>query len=147
MKRKNLTPLWDFLRSNRYRFLMAGMLFMYSCNLLDDEVLSSRQAFLGSFSVQQQCNSSRDNYTLTISPGSSSSEILLENMEPFGDEVIATVSGNIVTIASQRVRLKGQTSSVTVSGSGTLTDGSVIEIDFDYDFGGSFSCGLSGYKL
>ncbi|MDJ1501653.1 hypothetical protein [Xanthocytophaga agilis] len=147
MENKNLTLVRSFIRNHRYRLLMVGLLFMYSCNLLDEEVLNSRKAFIGSYTIQQKCGSSQDSYTLRITEGSSNSEILLSNVEPFGDEIIATVSGNILTISSQSVRLKGQTSSATVSGSGTLTDGSIIEINFEYDFGGTTSCGANGYKL
>ncbi len=147
MKRKNLTPVWHFLRTHRYRFLMVGMLFMYGCGLLDDEVLNSRQAFVGSFSVNQTevGTSNSENYTLSIQAGSNSNEILLSNLRPFKDQVIATVVGNQITIASQSVRING-TTSVKVSGSGTL-DGTTIEIDFDFDYGSYYNYNVTGYKL
>ncbi|MDJ1483860.1 hypothetical protein QNI16_25390 [Cytophagaceae bacterium YF14B1] len=147
MENKNLILVRSFIRNHRYRLLMVGLLFMYSCNLLDEEVLNSRKAFIGSYSIQQKCGNSQDPYTLVITEGSSSSEILLSGIEPFGDEIIATISGNILTISSQSVRLKGQTASAKVSGSGTLTDGSIIEINFEFDFGGTTSCKATGYKL
>jgi len=150
MKKQNLTPLWQFLRNHRYRILMIGMLFLYSCELTDDEVLSSRQAFVGSFEMKQTCGSSRDNYTLRIRTGSGNNEVLLDNVEPFGDELIATVNGNLLTISSQSVRLSGQSgqpTSVMVSGSGILTDGSILELEFDFEYGGSNSCSASGFKL
>ena len=137
-----------FASAHRYRFLIAALLFMYSCDLLDDEVLSSRQAFIGSFEMIQNCdNNARDRYTLRITAGSSSNEVLLTGIEPFGDEIIATVTGNVLTIASQSIRLRGQTTSVSVSGSGTLTDGTTLDITFRYNFGGRVSCTTGGAKL
>ncbi|MCU0353440.1 MAG: hypothetical protein MUD08_06825 [Cytophagales bacterium] len=148
MKKDIHISIRRFLFAYRYRFLVVTLLFMYSCDLLDDEVTSSRQAFIGSFEMIQNCdNNARDRYTLRITAGSSSNEVLLTGIEPFGDEIIATVTGNVLTIASQSIRLRGQTSSVNVSGSGTLTDGTSLDITFRYNFGGSVSCTTGGAKL
>lgn len=150
MKQPNFVAALRFFKGHRYQLLMVALLFLYSCELNDEEVLNSRVAFVGSFSVNQTCRgagNSTDKYTLRISQGAGSNGILLTNLRPFADEIVATVAGNTLTIRSQSARLSGQTRQVTISGSGTLTDGSVIEIDFDYDFGGNYSCGANGFKL
>jgi len=150
MKNPGFSDAARFFKSHRYRLLAAGLLFLYGCELSDEEVLNSRAAFVGSFNVNQTCrgaSSSTDKYTLRISQGTGGNGILLTNLQPFADEIVATVAGNTLTIRSQSARLSGQTRQVTISGSGTLTGGSVIEIDFDYDFGGNNTCAAKGFKL
>ncbi len=150
MKHPDFAAAARFFSNYRYRLFAVGLLFLYGCELTNEEVLNSRAAFVGSFSMNQTCrgaNSSTDRYTLRISQGSGGNTIILENMAPFATQIVATVAGNTLTISPQNVAFSGLARQATVSGSGTLTDGSVLEIDFDYDFGGNNSCGATGFKL
>ncbi len=149
MKSKNLTLVRQFVRNHRHRVLMVGMLLLYSCELTDDEVLNSRQAFISSFEMNQQCtiggSNSTEKYTLQIRAGSSSNSVWLTNLEPFPNEIEAIVSGNILTIPSQKTPYRGQ--NIEVSGSGTLTDGSILEINFEFEYGDFNTCEANGFKL
>ena len=150
MKHPDFAPALHFFRNYCRRLLAVGLLFLYGCELTNEEVLNSRAAFVGSFSMNQSCrgaNTSTDKYTLRISQGSGGNTILLENMAPFATKIVATVAGNTLTISPQNVAFSGLARQATVSGSGTLTDGSVLEIDFDYDFGGNNRCSAKGFKL
>jgi|GEM_PF-6074324 len=148
MTTPNPATTWQFFRNHRYRLLMVGLLFIYSCNLVDDEVLTSRQAFVGNFQVKQKERNStfEENYSLNIRASNKSNEVLLTNLRPFQDQVIATVVGNSLNIPSQSIRVSG-TQSVTVSGSGTLDNGSTLEISFSYNFGSPFRYTVTGFKL
>lgn len=139
-----------FFKSLHHRLLVAGLLLLCGCELTDEEVLNSRAAFVGSFNMNQTCRgaaNSTDRYTLRISQGTGSNTVLLEGLQPFGSRITATVAGNTLTINPQNAAFSGLARQASVSGSGTLTDGSVLEIDFEYDFGGNYNCGARGFKL
>lgn len=109
--------------------------------------IESRSVYYGNYTGNESCDQGQDNYTLTLSAGSSGiSCIQLSNVYNAGVNATATLSDTSFTIAHQSV---GQG---YVDGSGTFRNtGAGTEIHFTYriyDSSGSFlnSCTFVGTK-
>ncbi len=151
MKNSYVLLFTQIIRRYRYGLLMvAGFVLFYSCDLINDETLGSRDSFIGSYSVKQTCggsSSSSQSYTLRISKGSGSNGVLIENLSPFPNEIEATVIGNTLSIPAQNTPLGGNPVSVSGSGQVRTDNGVFLDIDFSYQNAGNNSCKLNGYKL
>ncbi len=110
-----------------------------SCNLSgndDDDVLITRNDYLGGWSANEICTTNGDSYTMPISAGSGSNEILMDAFHGYGWIVTATVNGNNLTIIPQTTQF-GE-----LTGSGEL-DGDLLLIN--YIVGGN-DCSLTATR-
>jgi hypothetical protein len=89
----------------------------------------SREKFLSSYSVSEVCGSGSDSYSSSITASTTEiTNILIGNFyNVYTNPVVATVSGNDITIASQDPDSDG----FMVSGSGSINEaGTVLTITF-----------------
>lgn len=64
-----------------------------------DEI--TRDDYLGTFSVSETCSSSTADYISTITTGARANEVNINNIFDFGDNVVGTIDGSVMTIAMQ----------------------------------------------
>ena len=99
-----------------------------SCGSDDDAPATpmiTRDDYLGSFSVSENCQGATDDYTATITAGSSGREILLNNLYNVNSVIEATVNGTTLTIGEQQDGFR------TFSGSGSISDdGATVTVNF-----------------
>ena len=83
-----------------------------------------RMAFVGNYSVVDDCNLGSFTYEITISAtADAGTEVTIHNLGDFDFSITGVVSGNTITITDQN----GTGS--TVNGSGTLSNG-VLQLDY-----------------
>jgi len=111
----------------------------------DGSCTYDRDAFIGSYSATENCQSGTGTFALTVAIGSANTAtILLNNFGDFGQAVSGTVSGTSVTIASQQINVGG--TAITISGNGAL-NGSTLTINYTASVGGaSDSCTITAIK-
>jgi hypothetical protein len=106
-----------------------------------------RAKFLGSFSVNEACNSGNYSYNSDVNTSSVSvSNIVITNFGDYSVSVAATVdaNGTSVTIANQTVTISG--ASATVQGSGQIS-GNILTITYTISSGGvSDTCTMTCTK-
>ncbi len=96
-----------------------------------------RDAFIGSYSVNEICSGSPFSYTITIAEASANTvSVTLSNFADYNVTVNGTVSGNTLSIASQIVDVTGD--AYTFAGSGTLNaEGTTLTINYTATFNGT----------
>jgi len=111
----------------------------------DGSCTYDRDAFIGSFSSQEACNSGNFSYTMTIANSSTSkAAIILNNLGDFGQAVTGTVTGTSLTIASQTITVQG--TAVTISGTGAL-NGNTLTINYTASVAGvADSCTITAIR-
>ena len=102
-----------------------------------------RQAFIGNYSVTDNCNLGSFNYQISIIADSETAvEITLNNLGDFDFDIIGVVSGSSVTFTGQ----SGTNS--TINGTGTLADGTlVINYTLTTNGGQTLTCTLTGTMI
>lgn len=95
--------------------------------------------FIGSYSVSQSCSSSpTTSFSITITAGTISDQVIVTNFGNDGNDVIGIANGNNLSVPSQTVN------GFTYTGTGFL-DGSVLQISYNVSFtGGGESCNMTG---
>ncbi|MCB0663005.1 MAG: hypothetical protein KDC24_09710 [Saprospiraceae bacterium] len=101
--------------------VVCSLFFISSCK--KDEELD-RVKFIGTYGAVETCNSGNDSYDIVITASSTGDDkIVISNLYAFPGTLVASVSGNNITIASQAVQ------NITYSGSGSL-NGNTLTISF-----------------
>lgn len=119
--------------------VLATALGFTSCNQdsdNDDDIIITRNDYLGGWSANEICTNNGDSYTMPISSGNASNEILMDAFHGYGWIVTATVNGGNLTIVPQTTQF-GE-----LTGSGEL-DGDLLLID--YTVGGN-DCSLTATR-
>ncbi|MCF8258343.1 MAG: hypothetical protein K9J06_12380 [Flavobacteriales bacterium] len=103
----------------------------------------SRDKFLGTYSVSESCTNGTDAYTMTIAASSTSvQQVTVTNLYDAPQTVVATVSGNSITIGSQTVN------GITYTGTGSINSaGNTLTMTYQLSDGiNSDSCTLTATK-
>jgi len=83
----------------------------------EKDKVSTRDNFLGAYSVVETCGGGNDSYNLTIiTSGSSENAVVVDNLYNADDQISGIIDGNSLSILSQ------QGDQLTYSGTGTLSD-------------------------
>ncbi|MEM6396853.1 MAG: hypothetical protein AAF741_10950 [Bacteroidota bacterium] len=129
-----------------YPILVSSLLFLlFSCGNDDEGILiDEREKFLGTYAGMEVCGQLSDNGNIIIitSVEGSNDQLSIQHLYNFGTTIIATVSGDNLTIESQTVGL------VRFSGSGSII-GDALTIDYTVSdpFGFSGDCTASLTKI
>lgn len=99
----------------------------------DDCGTEMRAKFIATFSVTEVCGSGSDAYTSDITASSADvSNVLISNVyNTFTNNVVATVDGMTLTIASQTPDNDG----ISIDGTGSISDAGVVTITFNLSDG------------
>lgn len=108
----------------------------------DNSCILSRDNFLGTYSVQENCvDTGADSYDFTITAsGDNSTDIFIVNFFNIGAVVTATINGDNINIATQ----SGGTSG-TFAGDGTIS-GNTLTIDFTVNDVTNDNCTITAIK-
>ena len=95
-----------------------------------------RQAFLGTYTVNESCDNGTDSYQMVVSAGEFAFNVVFENLVNTGANVVGVVSGNNVLINAQTFDLGGG-NSLFLSGTGSIA-GSELSLSCTiYENGGN----------
>lgn len=94
--------------------------------------------FVGSYNVQETCNTGNQSYSMSMATGSFSSQVTITNLFNAGATINGTVNGNNISIPSQQVYALGTTGSVFGSG---IKNGNTVTIEYFITYsGGTIQC-------
>lgn len=114
----------------------------------DGSCIAWREKFNGSFTGNNACAGDGDQVTvITITPSANDEDAVVVSVPGADLLFTATVaSANGLTIGKQTIPYQGST--VTISGAGTLKNGSELRIDYKLDSGPlTVPCTLTGNQL
>ncbi|MFK7808680.1 MAG: hypothetical protein AB8F74_12820 [Saprospiraceae bacterium] len=100
-----------------YSIFFFMLMLSNSCSS-DDESAVSREDYLGTYMIAETCGSTESDYLITITTGSQSDEININNFYGVGAEIVAQVEEDSLTIDPQMITTFGLNQ--TFEGSGAL---------------------------